>query len=94
MLTRILINFGALGEDTHAQAFDTNIPFAGDVSGPIVWRRSYPHGDSDVDLRSMLSELKEKGWMPHAFVIVRDAIPSTNAQAQAPCLSTKVHWRP
>lgn len=89
LLTRILINSGALGEDTHAQAFDTNIPFADDVSSPIVWRRSYPHGDSDVDLRSMLSELKEKGWMPHAFVIVRDAIPSTNAQAQAPCLSTK-----
>lgn len=89
LLTRILINSGALGEDTHAQTFDAQIPFADDISRPIVWRRSYPHGDSDVDLRSMSSDLENKGWTPHAFVIVRDAIPSTNAQAQAPCLSTK-----
>ena len=83
LLTRILINSGALGQDTHAQNFDIKIPFADDVSSPIVWRRSYPHGDLDVDLSSMTSDLASKGWSPHAFVIIRDAIPSTNAQAEA-----------
>lgn len=89
LLTRILMNSGALGEDTHAQSFDVNVPFADSINGPIVWRRSYPHGDSDVDLRSMIIELEMKGWSPHAFVIVRDSIPSINAQAKAECLSTQ-----
>ena len=89
LVTRILLNSGALGQDSHAQNFDKEIPWADDVTSTIVWRRSYPHGRFDVDLRLMTSRLASKGWSPHAFVIVRDAIPSTNAQAEALCLSTQ-----
>ena len=89
LLTKILINSGAIGQDTHAQNLDTEIPLADDVTSPLVWRRSYPHGDFDVDLSSMTSRLASKGWKTYAFVIIRDAIPSTNAQAEALCLSTQ-----
>jgi len=72
LLTKVLIAGGCTGDPGHEQRFDFAIPAPG--SGPIVWRRSMPHGavPKMPSITTMFGELREADWDPHVVVIYRD----------------------
>lgn len=72
LLTKVLIAGGCTGDPGHEQRFDFAIPAPGD--GPIVWRRSMPHGATPKmhSITTMFGELREAEWDPHVVVIYRD----------------------
>lgn len=66
MLTDILIRAGCIGESTHSQKWDFK-----KISGsPIVWRRSVPYQQKEVDIKEMINRLPN--YEIRILVIVRD----------------------
>lgn len=75
LLAEILIAGGCHGEATHEQRFDRKIP---DGLSPIVWRRSIPHENRDLNLSRMVSRLGS--YLVTVVVIVRNFSATEVAQ--------------
>ncbi|TWT35198.1 hypothetical protein KOR34_00860 [Posidoniimonas corsicana] len=68
LMTSLLIDAGCYGDATHRQRIDRTIP----QSGPIVWRRSFPHGDGWPDAVAAIRRLQSSGYIAKAVVMTRD----------------------
>ena len=88
-VTKLLIDAGCFGDGDHDQQLDK----PGDQSReileetvlprdetPIVWRRSYPHGEKWVDISKAVAQLKRKGYEVYAVVTTRDWFPMIRSQ--------------
>jgi hypothetical protein len=93
LLTRILIAAGARGDHGHGQKFDDGLPTAADSDPTIVWRRSWPHARKTPDTTAMVQQLRDAGWSPYAFVIVRDTVPNVRAQVPAHAADIAAAWQ-
>lgn len=79
LLAKVLIAGGARGGAAHQQEFDSGLPLASD---PIVWRRSVPHDNEEVDVEPLVSRLRSRGYEPIVVVIVRDWTATERSQAR------------
>jgi len=61
MMTRLLIQGGCRGQDTHKQAYDKKPPKA-EPGVKVVWRRSFPHLNRWPDIAEMVQMLRVSGY--------------------------------
>jgi len=92
MLTDMVIGCGAIGSAGHGQAHDSELPKAGSVNNPIVWRRSFPHARQTPSVAILAGKMREAGWDPYALVIVRDTLANTYGQVTAHAPTVRAAW--
>lgn len=88
LVTKLLIDAGCFGDGGHEQRLDKE----GDATkslieearlpqdGPVVWRRSYPHGGSWVDISKAVVQLRRHGYKVTAVITTRDWFPMIRSQ--------------
>ncbi|MFP4344253.1 MAG: helix-hairpin-helix domain-containing protein [Anaerolineales bacterium] len=79
LVTQILLAAGCRGDRGHAQRWDTRLP---EGETPIVWRRSFPHGDTWPLLKELLGYLGEAGYAVTVVVTTRDWWATARSQVR------------
>lgn len=70
LMTKILIEAGCKGEDTHQQTFDKK-PFPKPKQN-IIFRRSVPHAGEMPDINNIIQRFRTSNYNPFIIVTVRD----------------------
>lgn len=77
LLTRMLIAGGCVGDDTHEQRWDKEVPARQPL---IVLRRSVPHAGEFVRVDAFVKRVRVWGYQAEALVIWRDFRAAARSQ--------------
>lgn len=92
LVTRLLINAGALGDGGHDQRWDTEALPAPRCN--LAWRRSLPHKKSWPELDALADKAAEAGYDLAAVVVVREPTATKASQVRAGHVPDEtVAWR-
>jgi hypothetical protein len=88
LLTKLLMQAGCTGSNLHKQPLDREIP---PDAGPLVWRRSFPHGKEWPVVSDLVQALARAGYHDVvALVMVRDWTATADALVRAKRAATTV----
>ncbi len=83
LVTRILIDAGAIGDATHAQRFDQTGLLASTLPDLIVWRRSLPHSGCWIDAANWIESVRLLGYQVDVLFVTRDWHATISSQLAA-----------
>lgn len=78
-VTQLFLDAGCEGDAGHVQRFDDAWPVP---TGPIVWRRSLPHGGVMPDLTECLMRIHDNGLTPVIVLCMRDWHATATSQVR------------